>query len=291
MATLPSGPAPAAPVASPPAPAGSVRPPSPRFRGRRPLVIAVVVAVVLAGVLGALVVLGSSSPAPPPTFSQAWGEANGSVANVSGGGWTLLVALGLDQRTGATVSVAAATNTTASACTPVAIGSAPLPTNLTIPGYGGSFGAGRAPLWLFVYRQSSSGPYLLADVTGGGAAAVAELTGSACASNLSAISPIPAKFVDSPAVAASAWSGSVDASGFVAGDPAIDTLVMVAAGASTHGGFPLPAGWLLEYAPCGPFVTGTLTQETTFVAAFDASGSVVCGSPFTSTTGCPASAS
>jgi hypothetical protein len=252
----------------------------------------VVAALVLAAFLGAVVLFDTASPALSPTFSEARNEANASVANVSGGGWSLLLAVGLEQRTGATVSVGAAANSTTLNCTPVGIGGNPVPTSVAVPGYAGSFGAGRAPFWLFVYRQSSSGPYLLADVSGQSAAPLAELTGSACTSKLSTISLLPSRFVDSPAVAATAWSGSaVDASAFVAADPKIDTLLMVAAGSSSRGPLTLPPGWLFEYAPCGPFVSGNLTNETTFVAGFDSTGAVVLGSPFTSSTGCPSATS
>ena len=253
---------------------------------RRVAAIAAAVVLILAGALGAYVVLERPAAPLPPTFAQAREAANGSMVHVLGGGWSLLLAVGVDQRTAANVSVSGATNSTVADCTAKGIGGNPLPSSLNVPGYGESFGAGRAPLWLFVYRQPSSGDYVLADVLGSDALAVGQLTGTACTSNLSSFSPIPAKFSDSPSVAASAWSGSVDAQGFAAGDPAIDTLVMVAAGPSTDGPLSLPAGWVFDYMPCSPFATGTLTNETTFYAAFNATGAVLLSS--TGHTGCPA---
>ncbi|MGP8077986.1 MAG: hypothetical protein ACLQD8_03935 [Thermoplasmata archaeon] len=261
--------------------------PGPSPVHRRVWVILVVVAVVIASLFGAVVLLGGSGSTPPPTFAEARSVANGSVASVGGGGWTLLSGLGLDERSGSTVSLGLVSNTTGSGCSPVAVGGTKLPTSLAIPAYSGSLGAGRAPFWLFLFRQTAAGPFLLATVTGGAAGPLAELTGSGCAANLTGIGTIPAHLVDSPVVAGRAWTGTVDASAFVATDTAIDTLVMVATGSTSLHGLSF-SGWGFEYAPCGPFASGTLVKETTLVAGFTPTGGLLASG--TSTTNCTAPA-
>lgn len=285
-------------MGSPPAlaPSTGVLPPRPsaRPRGevdrRRAVAIVVVAGVVLAGVLGAIVFLGSSSATPPPTFDEARGDVNRTVANLSGGGWSLLAAFGLDERDGSTISVPLVASYSGSDCSAVAVGGNPVPTSLRVPAYAGSFAAGRAPFWVFLLRQSAAGPFLLADVAGGSATPIGTLSGTGCLTNLSKLSVLPTRFVNSPTVAGKAWSGSleVNASAFLAGDPAIDTLILLATGSFVIDSFTF-TGWGLEYAPCGPFLAGTLTNETTYVAAFTPSGTLAAPAA-ESTIGCPTAA-
>jgi len=241
--------------------------------------------VALASILGAAVLLGSSGGASPPTFFEARSTANDSVATVSGGGWVLLTAFGIDVRSTATIPLSNIVNTTGSGCTPTAVGGGALARTITVPAYSGSFGAGRAPLWTFLYRQSASGPFLLANVFAGASPTLANLTGAGCATNLSKVAAMPSTLVDSPPVASTAWSGSgVNASSFAAGDPAIDTLLMVATGSVKVSGYSF-SGWAFEYAPCAPFGSAPLTNETAFVMLFGPHGTLQTSA--TVQTGCP----
>jgi hypothetical protein len=261
-------------------------PPSSPRSVRRWVVVAVVVVVVSAGLVGVVVLSGGGSASAPPSFSEARALANVSVATVSGGGWSLLLGVGVDQPGTEAVSVAEATNATGNACTASALPGFSVPTSVTIPGYSGSLGSGRAPLWLFVFYQSSSGTYALVSVAGDSATPLAKLTGASCLASLGRIDAIPSPFVDSTGADTTAWTNATSsAASFVAGDPAIDSVVMVALG-TTHGSvLTYPAGWILEYAPCGPFASGPTTNETTYVVAVSAGGSVVTAA--TSSIACP----
>lgn len=269
-------------MATTPAPATG----GPRPVGRRAIVVAVVAAIVLAGVVvGLIVVSGPGAPAPP-TVRAARATMNGTIDGLAGGGWALLSAFGLDQRGGATLNVSALVARAGSACTATAVGTTPVPTAISVAAYAGSLAAGRAPFWLFLYRQPLSGEYLLGDVLGGAGAPVAYLTGTDCTGNLSSLAPVPTDLVDSPTIAASAWNGdgAVNASAFVRGDPAISGLLLLATGSFTEDGTTF-SGWGLEYTPCAPFQGGSLVQATTYVAAFSPTGTAYGAT--TATTGCP----
>jgi len=251
------------------------------------MVVAVVAGLVLAGVLGAVVFLSPSSASLPPSFSQAWSEANGSVADLLGGGWQLLLAVGVDQPHAQVIPVGSAVNATGNSCTLTALPGQSIPSNVTVPSYSGSLGAGRAPLWLLTFNQTRTGTVLLVGVGAGLAVPFATLTGSKCLSSLGEVLPIPSPFVDSVAADRTAWTDPVsNASAFVAADPSIDSLLMIAAGGSGRSGGGLPSGWLFEFTPCGPFPTGGATgNETDYLVAVGADGSLL--GDLTSSTACP----
>jgi len=274
------------PTGTAPPAATAVPPPTPEVRRshrRRWVAILVAAAVIAAGGLSAVAILTVPTSSPPPSFAEARSLANGTVSNLSGGGWTLLLGVGLAERAAETVAVTAVTNVTGSTCTPAALPGATLPTSVSVPAYSGGLNAGRAPFWAFVYHQASSGTYLLVQVSGRTPTAVARLTGSSCAATLGSLLPVPDRFVDSVGADAAAWS---NASGFVAGDPAIDTVIMVASGGTTGGLITYPAGWLFEFTPCGPFASGTLTSRPTYVVGVDPAGTPTFAS--TSSMSCPA---
>lgn len=275
---------------APPTPSPASLPKPPPAQHRRVLVLIVAAAVVLAGLLGAVVFLAPSSSTPPPSFSEARAAANASIADLSGGGWELLLGLGVDQPGAQEVSVADAVDATGNSCTLTAVPGHSIPANVTVPAYSGSLGAGRAPLWLFVFFQPSSGTYLLAGVVGGIAAPIATLSGSLCVASLGDVHPVPAVFADSVAADSVAWTNPVsNASAFVASDSRIDSLMMVAAGSSSRDSTSLPAGWLFEYAPCGPFPTGTPTSNQTDYLVAVGAGDGLLGD-YTSATACPSTA-
>lgn len=284
MAFLVTGMATPSGALSSPAPTGAGSPRS--GLGRRRLLAIVVVAGFLAtGILAAVVFLGEGGPTPPPTFSQARAEMERAVGNYSGGGWTLLNALGLDERTGSTVTLSTITNRSGTNCVPGSLSGFPLPSTVSIPSYSGSFSSGRAPFWFFLLRQPTDDHYLIVIATGSSATPVANLTGPGCAASAAAISPVASPLADSPTVAGDAWTGTANASAFVAGDPAIDSLILFATGTTTvdHVTF---SGWGLVYSPCPPFESGSTTNETTYVVAFSSAGGY--DGSLTSTTGCPA---
>jgi len=251
------------------------------------LVVAVAAGVVIAGLLGAWVLLAPSSAPAPLSFSEARAEANASIADLAGGGWSLLLGVGVDQPRSQLVSVASAVNATGNSCTLTAVPGYPIPSNVTVPAYSGSLGAGRAPLWLLLFNQSRTGTVLLVGVEGGLAVPFATLGGSTCLSSLGEVQPIPSPFVDSVAADRTAWTDPVsNASAFVGADRSIDSLVMVAGGGSGRAGGGLPSGWLFEYAPCGPFPTGGATSnQTDYLVGVGADGTLI--GDLTSTTACP----
>jgi hypothetical protein len=244
----------------------------------------VVAALLLGGVLGGLLYFGTVAAAPPPTFFEARGEANRSMSLLLGGGWRLVSALGLDQRSGTAVNLTSVTNASGSDCAPAAIPGYTLPTSLSVPSYSGSFAAGRAPLWLFLYRQSATGPFVFAEVANGVAQPLSGVTGSACLTDLESLSPLSNSTVDSPGIAAAAWNSPGDAGEFVAGDAAIDTLAMLATGSFKDHGYTF-AGWGLEYAPCGVLSSGTGTGQASYVVGFSPTGGFYAA--VSTTTDCP----
>jgi len=248
-------------------------------------VIAVAAVVVVAGLLGASVLLSPSASAAPPTFDEARTALAPVVANVSTGGWTLLGGFGLDERSGSTIEVAEVVATMSTNCTPGAVPGYSLPASVHIPAYAGSFGAGTAPFWTLLYRQSTDGPYLIATDTAGAVVPVAYLVGASCASSLASVKALPGTFVDSPVVAKAAWSGTANASEFVEGDPAIDTLALLATGSLPIDGYSF-SGWGLEYAPCPLLLADSTVSETTYDVAFSPAGAY--DGAVTSHTDCPA---
>jgi hypothetical protein len=252
---------------------------------RRVVAIAVAIGLVLVALFGALIFWGTGTAALPPTFVEARDAVNSTVAGVAGGGWTLLSGFGLDERAGSTILVTTIATGSSATCTPEAISGYALPTTLAVGAYSGSFGSGRAPFWLFLFRQTADGPFMIAIDTGASAVPVAYLNGSACATDLEKVAPMPDPIVNSPAVASASWTGSADASGFVAGDPAIDSLVMLATGSLTVDSVTF-TGWGLEYSPCDPFLTNSTVSESNYLAGFTAAGTFEAA--FSSHTDCPA---
>jgi len=247
--------------------------------------LAIAGGLILLALLGALVVFGTGAAALPPTFAEARGAVNSTLASVAGGNWTLLSAFGLDERVGSTILVSTIATGSSATCAPGKITGYPLPTSLNVSAYSGSFGSGRAPFWLFLLRQSSTGPFLIAIDSDGSATPVAYLTGTTCTTDLEKVSPMPTPIVDSPGVASASWTGSADASGFVAGDPAIDALVMLATGSLTVDGITF-SGWGFEYAPCDLFLANSTVSESNYLAGFTAGGTFEAA--FSSHTDCPA---
>ena len=150
--------------------------------------------------------------------------------------------------------------------------------------YSGSFGSGRAPFWLFLFRQTADGPFMIATDSEGSTTPEAYLNGSACATALEKVAPMPDPIVNSPAVASASWSGTADASGFVTGDPAIDSLILLATGSLTVDSVTF-TGWGFEYAPCDPFLEDSTVSETNYLAGFTAAGTFEAA--FSSHTDCP----
>lgn len=239
---------------------------------------------VLVALLGALVYWGSGSAALAPTFVEARDAVNRTVAGVAGGGWTLLSAFGLDERAGSTILVTTIATSSAATCTPGAVAGYALPRSFTVGAYSGSFGSGRAPFWLFLFRQTADGPFMIATDSEGSTTPEAYLNGSACATALEKVAPMPDPIVNSPAVASASWSGTADASGFVAGDPAIDSLILLATGSLTVDSVTF-TGWGFEYAPCDPFLEDSTVSETNYLAGFTAAGTFEAA--FSSHTDCP----
>jgi hypothetical protein len=251
-------------------------PPTPRRGWRRPIVIGLVVAVILAVVLAGIVFLaaGTSGTSDIP-FSTARHLADARAAGISNSTGNLVLAVGIDQPTVTSVSLgkAAAAN-----CTAAPFPGAPTSGNLAIPSSTASFSAGVAPLWVMLYDGKVSSTWILIVVTSGSATPIATLSGTACAAELGGLHAITSGFVDSPVAASASWSGGGPYTGAA--------MSMVAVGGGTYNGTPIGPSWLLYYAPCGILSTGPGVSTVAIVADVGGTTGTFVGS-ITHATSCP----
>jgi hypothetical protein len=155
--------------------------------------------------------------------------------------------------------------------------------SLLIPAFHGSFASGLSPFWIVLLNGSARGPVLVVEVQGSAAAVLAEVGGAGCPLGGPSDRQLPSGTVDSPVVAATAWSDL--GSGWVSGDPALNSLTMAVFGAGTYDGLALPSLWAVAYTPCDPLLGGPSVQ-TGFVAGFDLTSGNLTGS-LTENVDCP----
>ena len=137
----------------------------------RPLVLAIVIVVVLAGVLGGWYWIGRTENSPPvpvvrddgPTFYQALASLNSSVANQSGGPWLIFSVMGIAAEGAYSPSVKGYVSFNNSApvngCQAALNGLSMF--NGSIPIFNGTVNSGTAPFWQFAYYSNTSSEVLV----------------------------------------------------------------------------------------------------------------------------------
>lgn len=260
-------------------------------RSRRVIVLAVTLSLILAGGLGVWFYIGTLHPkvvpkADGPTFYQAIGAVNGSVANQAGGPWTLYAVWGI----AAPIPFApnalgwfTSNNGTVNSCGAQFNGLTLW--NGSIPLFNGSFDSGTAPFWQFAYFSNASQSILIATNVLGVAHVYPPMgMSSTCArsASLSAgpwvwariLSPFPS---NSPAMALSAWNAGGEG-WMTTNRPAYEVYVL----GWSYWGSANPGGLIVKLARCGE-VGFTGVQPDAF-AAINRDGQLI--SYFYGTQGC-----
>jgi len=267
------GPAPAPDL--PPTP--SVAPPG-RSRRRRLGVVAIAVGVAAALVVAGLVATGvlpwwPRAPGPAIPFSQARSDAAGSAASGLGGSWVANAAVAIVARVPTSVPVNLSV-LLGSGCAVTALPGVTVPTQLLVPAYAGSFGSGLSPLWLVAVSNPTDHEVVLVEVLDRQGTPLAQVTGSSCLSSGPLSRPLPGATVDSPQVAGLAWSAAGQA--FVADDPSLTVLVLAALGGGlSYAGQSFGSIWGIAYAPCEPFLGGTVSEDSDVAALNLTTGALI----------------
>jgi hypothetical protein len=267
----------AAPGSPAPPPSAALAPPTgvpvpratPRSLGQRHRWIAPAAGIAIGlGVVLAVVWAfpASTSPSPDVPYSEAVSSSE-SLAHASrGGNWTVLAAVGVDQRLTSALPLSALASELASVlgstCSLSSWNGSALPASVLVPSYSGAFSAGVAPFWAIFLYQASSGAMVAVEDLNGSARPLATLSGSACLSGSGGPSLLPPKVADSPAVAGVAWAA--DGQAVVAQDPNLTSMAMTAFGGGSIEGYRVPGVWAFAYAPCDPLEGGTVSETTFF---------------------------
>ncbi len=248
------------------------------------LAIALGSAVAVAGIAMGVIFL-SGPPAPNGVAFLAAGASGASALHsLLNGSWELAGGAGVEQPTPSTVSLSNGSSLLGPNCTISLLPGAPPSGQLTIPAYHGPFTTGLAPFWLLLYESPSGDSFAVVAVVEGAPSPLATLSGANCSLTLAGVTPLPSGAVDSPVAARAAWAAS--GSGWVAADPGLTTLTMVAVGSGTFMGFSFVEVWLVQYAPCSPFTPGSV-HETAFTDVLNLTTAGLVTSLPTATT-CPA---
>jgi hypothetical protein len=238
------------------------------------------VALVATGVI----TLGGPGGSGAVPYSEARAASAATLAQNVGGNWTVVAATGVDDRSPTTVSLANASTFLGPNCTPVAPPGPPGPTELNVPSYSGPWSSGLSPFWILVLETTSTPRYGIAAVVDGSTEDSAPLNGTGCASALGTLTPLPPATVDSPTAAKVAWNS--EGSMVVGVDPNLSSETMIAIGSYTHSGVTLTREWIVEYAACGPFVTGSVS-DAAFVAVLNLT-TAAFSTAISTSTHCPA---
>jgi len=222
------------------------------------------------GVVATLVATGVIDWHPAASNSVAFREAESlsltAVSSGLGGSWSVLGAVGFDDRTATTVTASDLTDLLGSNCTASPLPGAPLSLSLVIPAFSGSFGQGVAPLWIVFVTSGSGGSFVVVEVAGGSASPLAKIGGTNCSFTRGTAQPLPATTVDSPLVAGTTWSEM--GSSWVRVEPDLTSVTLAAFGAGTYLGVVESGVWAVIYAPCNPLLGGSV-EETALLAAFN----------------------
>ncbi len=263
------GASPPSPAAHPPGPPSVPRSsgaPGGRRRRLRTLgavvgAVAVAVVVLLAAVHEGWFASHARSDAVPSASAISGSQ---SVAQSDlGGNWTVLAAVGVEQRISTAVTLENLSSLLGTDCSPRSWNSSPLPSSIIVPAYGGSFSSGLSPFWMVFLAQGSTSTVAAIEDLNGTSSPVALVGGTGCPVDSSSFSPLPRGAVDSSTAASVAW----DAAGasWVARDGNLSSVTMIAVGGGSYDSFAVPSSWVFDYAPCDPLGGGTVS-ETSFVA-------------------------
>jgi hypothetical protein len=195
-------------------------------------------------------------------FSKAEAASLAALASPAGPSWSVLGAVGLDERTAGTLSTANLSKVLGANCTASGWNGTVLPSSLTVPVFSGSFASGVSPLWLVFLAATTAPTYAIVEVLNGSAVPVANVQGTGC--GVAADQPLPKGALDSPVVAATAWNQ--DGEGWVQQDPGLTSLTMAAFGGGTYAGVAYSSLWGFVYSPCDPLAGGTV-EKSVFIAA------------------------
>ena len=248
----------------------SSTPRSPR-RVRRAWWKAVLAAAVAAGIVAALlgtgvIPWGRSTANGSVAFLRADSKSLAAVAQALGGSWSVLGAVGFDERTAEDLSVSNVSRLVGANCTLAALPGGTLPAALVVPSFPGSFGSGLAPMWIVFVTDLGAGSVVAVEVLDGSAVLLGQIDGTHCPSGSLGGHPLPATTVDSPVVAGTAWNEM--GSSWVKADPSLTSLTMAAFGAGSYAGVAEPGVWGIVYSPCNPLLGGS-TPQTAFLAVFN----------------------
>ena len=197
---------------------------------------------------------------------QAVSASLAAVASTLGGSWSVVGAIGFDERTATNLSVSNISELLGANCTATPWLGGALPPSLVVPPFSGSFGSGLAPLWIVFVTDTSGGSIVVVEVLHGSAVPLAQVGGAHCQASGTKAHPLPATTVDSPVVAGTAWDEL--GSSWVKVEPNLTSLTMAAFGAGSYAGVAEPGVWGIVYSPCNPLQGGS-TPQTAFLAVFN----------------------
>jgi hypothetical protein len=282
-------PEPYAPVAGPPPTSGPPPfvPAAPRTRSRVPLYagIAAVVIVVLLVVLigtGALPLLkkSSSSSGGALTYSQAAPIATQSTSGYQGGGWALLIAVGLDAAVSQSLPINSSSLETSECSFSLAAGA---PAVISVPAYSGNRTTGAAPMWEFVFRNGAEN-LLVVSVIDGKVTIIGTIGGSDCTSAFGLFTAVSPTVIDSSQAAGAV---SVDAAPFLALHPDANTTFALLGGISFLG-LSIGPEWTVTMTTC-PFGAVTASTGAQFNATVNATSGAVIKEQTNASVACTAS--
>ena len=175
---------------------------APRRPNRVPLYIGTAAVVVVVLILLVLVLPAgpNSGGGGAQPYSQARPAADGAASSYQGGGWALMLAVGIDSATSETSPL----NLSAVGGSNCSFQPAPgLSGNIALSAHLGNRSAGLAPAWELGYRNGA-GAIAIAVVPNGHAAVLGTLSGSLCTTIFGLPSAIRMGVIDSPAAAQAA---------------------------------------------------------------------------------------
>jgi hypothetical protein len=240
------------PSGTPPPGAGSVRVAPGSTTGASPpvrrttawaavIAVGVIVVVVLALALAGVLPFQASSAAAAVSYTSAESSAASEAAGYDGGGWSLILAAGFNDRAALSESSGASLE---SFCTISGI-STPTVDNLTVPASSSSAGSGTSSAWLFLYRNGADQDLFVTDLDG--TAALYATVGGGCALALGLLGVIGPNLVDSTNATSSA--NVAGGAAFLSAHPDANSSMLLYGGLSLDN-VSLPPSWSVTYSTC-----------------------------------------
>lgn len=264
-----------------PAPSPPLAPGRPRRRWAFLATVAVVVVVVLVAVFALHLwpSVGSPSPNPYLTFSEAESTAVSGSGSVAGGPWYAVIGVALAIPTASLVPSANLTSilnlVNCSFTWPHGA-----PTNVAVPATGTSAPAGASAYWSFILKNATN-DLVFETVSDGSASTLVLASGPECTEVAGALVSFPSAIVDSPKAITSA--NQVGGAAFLAAHPNA-TRAWVAIGGVSFFGIVTSPTWYVEYSSCAfpsaPTASGAVFNATveglTGVATNHTNGTADC---------------